>query len=228
MVNSVGPALGELLPLALGIAVSPLPIIAVVLILMSPGASSSAVGFLLGWLSGIIAIVAIFTALSTLLPEEGDVDQPQPIRGIIHLVLAAYLFFLAVKQWRNRNQEQDESGQPKWMKAIGSMRFANAMGVAFLLAAVNPKNLVMGASAGLAIGDSEQRFSMVVLLIVVFTVLAGSTVLVPVVSFLAAKERLREPLGHFQVWLVKETPTVMAILLLTLAVNSLGKGIGSF
>ncbi|WP_313811742.1 GAP family protein [Glutamicibacter sp.] len=224
----MGQALGELLPLALGIAVSPLPIIAAVLLLISPRASSSAVGFLIGWLGGIIISVTVFTLLSSILPEEDGADQSQPIRGIISIVLAGGLFLLAAKQWRSRNPEAGERKQPKWMQAIDSMQFGKALGLALLLAAVNPKNLIMGASAGMILGDSDEGTASIILLIVVFTVLAGSTVMIPVVGYLVAKERLREPLQHLQVWLEKETPTIMSVLLLVLAVSALGKGIGSF
>ena len=41
--------IGEILPLALGIAISPIPIIAAILMLLSPRARTTSVGFLLGW-----------------------------------------------------------------------------------------------------------------------------------------------------------------------------------
>ena len=58
----MGSVIGELLPLAIGIAVSPMPIIAVILMLFSKRAGSTSVGFLIGWLLGIIVATGIFTA----------------------------------------------------------------------------------------------------------------------------------------------------------------------
>jgi amino acid transporter len=55
----VGQALGQLLPLAIGVALSPIPIIAVILVLFSARTKSNGAAFLLGWLIGIGAVAAI-------------------------------------------------------------------------------------------------------------------------------------------------------------------------
>ncbi len=51
------PVIGEILPLALGVAISPIPIIAAILMLLSPKARVTSVGFLLGWVLGIVVAV---------------------------------------------------------------------------------------------------------------------------------------------------------------------------
>lgn len=55
----MGAVIGEILPLALGIAISPIPVIAAILMLLSPRARSTSVGFLAGWALGIVAVVVI-------------------------------------------------------------------------------------------------------------------------------------------------------------------------
>ena len=42
------------MPLALGVAISPIPIIATILMLLAPQARGTSVGFLLGWVLGIV------------------------------------------------------------------------------------------------------------------------------------------------------------------------------
>jgi hypothetical protein len=49
----MGQAIGGSLPLAIGIAISPIPIIAVVLMLTTPRAKTNGPAFLLGWLLGL-------------------------------------------------------------------------------------------------------------------------------------------------------------------------------
>ena len=44
----MGSVIGEILPLAVGIAISPIPIIAVILMLLSPHAKGASVGFMIG------------------------------------------------------------------------------------------------------------------------------------------------------------------------------------
>ena len=173
--------IGATLPLALGIAISPVPIIAAILMLLSPKARVTSVGFLLGWVLGIIVAVTAFTLLASSIPAE-DADASKPIRGVIQLVLGALLLLLAVSQWRKRPKSGEDPVMPKWMQAIDSISFPLALGLGFLLAALNPKNLLMAAGAGLEIGTAALDTGAVIVVIAVFTVLAASTVLVPVVG----------------------------------------------
>ena len=91
--------IGEILPLALGIAVSPIPIIAAILMLLSPRAKGTSVGFLLGWVVGIVVAVTVFTLLAAELPASDD-DASNPTAGWIKIGLGVLLLLMAVKQWR--------------------------------------------------------------------------------------------------------------------------------
>ena len=55
----MGEAIGQILTLGVGVALSPLPIIAVVLMLGTPRARSNGPAFLLGWLAGLALVGAI-------------------------------------------------------------------------------------------------------------------------------------------------------------------------
>ena len=148
----MGSVIGEILPLAIGIAISPIPIIAAILMLLSPKAKGTSIGFLLGWVVGIVVAVTVFTLLSSVIPA-GDADASTPIRGVIQILLGAGLLLLALRQWRSRPKPGEEAVLPKWMSAIDTMNAGKGFGLGFLLAAVNPKNLLMGAGAGVAIGE---------------------------------------------------------------------------
>ena len=223
----MGAVIGETLPLALGIAISPIPIIAAILMLLSPKARVTSVGFLLGWVVGIVVAVTVFTLLSAIIPA-ADPDASKPIQGVIQLVLGVLLLLLALSQWRKRPREGQDPAMPKWMQAIDRVSFPVASGLGFLLSAVNPKNLLMAAGAGVDIGAAELSVGSIVVVIAIFTVLAASTVLVPVIGYLLAADRLRSALDALRVWLTKENAVIMAILLLVIGVSMIGKGIGSF
>lgn len=223
----MGNVIGEILPLAVGIAISPIPIIAAILMLLSPKAKATSIGFLLGWLVGIALAVTVFTLLSSALPED-DPDASKPITAVIQLVLALGLLFLALRQWRSRPAPGVEPDLPKWMSAIDTMTPIKAFLLAVVLAAVNPKNLLLGAAAGVAIGGATLDGSAMTASIVVFVLIAGASVLVPVVAYLVASKAMAGPLESLRGWLVHNNATVMAVLLLVLGVVLLGKGIGNF
>jgi hypothetical protein len=84
----MGPVIGEILPLAVGVAISPVPIIAAILMLLSPKAKGASVGFLLGWITGIVVAIVVFTLLSSVLPAQ-DESGSSPVRGVIKIILGA-------------------------------------------------------------------------------------------------------------------------------------------
>ncbi|MCS5718944.1 GAP family protein [Herbiconiux sp. CPCC 205763] len=223
----MGEVIGEVLPLALGVAISPIPIIAAILMLLSPKARGTSLGFLLGWVLGIVVAVVVFTLLSAFLPEAGA-DAPKPVAGVIKIVLGLLLLVLAVRQWRSRPKDGVEPALPKWMSAIDTMTAGRGFALGFVLAAVNPKNLLMGVAAGVAIGGDAPGVGTSVVGIIVYTVIAASTVAVPVIAFLLAAQRMATPLEALRGWLTRNNATVMAVLLLIIGVVVVGKGIANF
>ncbi|HET8780233.1 MAG TPA: GAP family protein [Agromyces sp.] len=223
----MGSVIGDILPLALGIAISPIPIIAAILMLLSPKAKGTSVGFMLGWVLGIVIAVILFTLLASIIPEQ-DPDASKPIAGWIKIVLGVGLLFLAVRQWRGRPKPGEEAALPKWMAAIDTMTAGRGFVLGFLLSAVNPKNLLMAIGAGVIIGSGGLTVGETTLVIVIFVLIAACSVAIPVIAYLVASARMASPLESLRGWLVHNNATVMAVLLLVIGVVVIGKGIGSF
>ncbi|ORM35961.1 GAP family protein [Williamsia sp. 1135] len=217
----MGAVIGDLLPLAVGVAVSPIPIIAAILMLLSKRAGSTSVGFALGWLAGIVVATSIFVALAGAISTSDD--GPSTTASVIKLVLGALLLAVGVRQWRGRTSEH---ATPKWMAAIDDLTAAKGFGLAFALAAINPKNLLMCVAAGVTIGGASLSVGQQIGSVVVFTVIAASTVAIPVIGYLVAAQRLRAPLDALKQWLETNNATVMAVLILVIGVVLIGKGIG--
>jgi threonine/homoserine/homoserine lactone efflux protein len=208
-------AIGEILPLALG-RHQPRP----------DKARGTSVGFLVGWILGIVVTIIAFTLVSSLLPQDGDTSKP--IAGVIKIILGALLLLLAAKQWRSRPHTDAEPPLPKWMAAIDSMTAARGFLLGFALSALNPKNLLMGIGAGVTIGSAGLTVGESTATIVIYTIISASTVAVPVIAYLVASRRMAGPLEKLRAWLVHNNATVMAVLLLVIGVVVIGKGIGSF
>lgn len=218
--------LGELLPYALTIAISPVPIIAVILMLMSPRPRALGASYLVGWILGIVAAAGVFTALAGVLPEASESTDPKPAVAIIQIILGALLLLLAIKQWRSRPKKGDEPELPKWMQGIDSMKPGIGLGLGFLLAAVNPKNLLVAAAAGLAIGQQEASGAATAAALGVFTLIAALTVLLPVLIFLVAPQKATQVLDQIREWLTANNTAIMVVLFVVLGGQLLGKGLG--
>jgi threonine/homoserine/homoserine lactone efflux protein len=176
---------------------------------------------------GIVVAVVLFVLLASVLPAPSE-GSSSPVGAVIKLVLGAGMLLLGIRQWRGRPAAGAEATMPTWMSAIDTMSAGKAFGLGFLLSAVNPKNLLMAMSAGVIIGSAGLPTGQVVTSVLVFTVIAASTVLIPVIGYLSASARLAEPLGHLRTWLVANNAAIMAVLLTVIGAVMVGKGIGSF
>jgi len=220
----MGPVVGDLLPLAIGVAVSPIPIIAVILMLLSRKAGAASAGFALGWVIGILVVtVVVLTVTSGASNSDGE---PSDAVSWVKLVLGLLLLLVGIRQWRRRPQAGADVPLPKWMAAIDEVTPLKAVGLGAVLSGVNPKNLLLCAGAGVTIGAADLSGADQTVCVAVFTIIAASTVLVPVIGYAVAKDRLSQPLQDLKAWLQANNATVMAVLILVIGVALFGKGLG--
>ncbi len=222
----MGAAIGELLPLAVAIALSVTTIITTVLMLLSPKAKSRTVGLLVGCVAGVGGAVAVFTLLADLLPIQSS-DRSSLAAAVIKMVIGVLLVVLALRQWRKRPATGEQAELPRWMAGVDSMTPAKALVLGLLLSAVVPKNLLIALSAGLIVGEAGFSGGQAALIIVLFTAIATSTVAVPVVAHLVASARMRLPFERLRVWLVQNNVAIMVVVLLVIGVVMIGKGLAS-
>ncbi|MFD9550175.1 GAP family protein [Nocardia salmonicida] len=216
----MGSVIGGLLPLAVGVAVSPIPIIAAILMILSKNAGGAAKGFAVGWVAGILVVTGVMTLLAGTLG--GTESEPSTGASIVKIILGVALVVLAVIQWQERSQTE----VPGWMKAIDTLTPVKALGLGALLSGVNPKNLLLCVSAGVAIGAGGLSAGGDLVAIVVFTLLASVTVLAVVVGYMLAADKLGPTLDSLREWLQLNNHAVMAIVLLIMGTVVVGKGIG--
>jgi hypothetical protein len=219
-------AIGELLPLAVAIAISVTTIITTVLMLLSPKARSRTVGLLVGCVVGVGGAIALFTLLADMLPRQ-DSGGSSLEASVIRMVVGVLLVVLALRQWRGRPANGDRAELPKWMAGVDSIMPGKALVLGLLLSAVVPKNLLLALSAGLIVGEAGFSNGRAAVVIVVFTTIATSTVAVPVVAHLVAPARMRAPFERLREWLVENNVAIMVVLLLVIGVVMIGNSIAS-
>ncbi|MFW0787758.1 GAP family protein [Gordonia sp. CPCC 206044] len=213
----MGAVIGDLLPFAVGVAISPIPIIGAILMLLGKRARTTSIGFAIGWLAGIVIATTIFVFLGGAFG-----DSTSTATAWIKLALGVALLAEGIREWRVRGVDH---GTPKWMTAIDDMKPVTALGLGFALAAINPKNLMMCIGAGVTVGGAALSVGSDVVAVAVFSILAATTVVIPVVAYQVAADRLRGPLDRLKAWLEANNKSVMATLILVIAVVLIGKGI---
>ncbi len=214
-------AIADVAPIAIAVSISPLPIIAVILILLSQKARSNGLAFLVGWFLGLAIAEVIVLAIVTLLnftPGTG------PVKAVawFKLVIGVLLVFLGIRQWRQRPGPGDEPSMPSWMRSIDSVTPLRAMGLAAILSAAGNVALILAAAAGIARAklDFQQEASA----LAVFIVIGSLTVAAMVVYHIVAGQSAAKMLNTWKTWLLKNNAALTAILLMVVGVLLVGKG----
>lgn len=220
----MGQAIGDFLPLAVGVAVSPVPIIAVILMLFSARATSNAPAFLVGWLRGLLVLGGIVLLVAEGADASEDEDTSDVI-DIIKMALGALLLFLAARQWQNRPKAGEQTEMPSWMSALDSFTAVKAFGVGALSGSVNPKVLVLAGAAAAGIAQAGLSTGEEWLALAIFIAISSLGVGVPVVYYFVAGASARTTLDTWRTWLAQNNSTVLAVMLLVFGVVVLGQGL---
>jgi Sap, sulfolipid-1-addressing protein len=214
--------LGQLLPLMVAVALSSVPILVVVTILLAPEAHRSALLFLIGWLVGMFAVTGLL-ALGVQAVPRAAAPRNQDTVGAIEIVLGLALMGYAVVLLLRGRRSPARTELPRPLRSVGAIKPVAALGLALLLN-VRPKALLLATSAGLILGTSRLTTSETVIALVVFVAVGGSTVSVPVVLTLARPDRMRRPLQGTHAWLVRNSRTVTVLVLFVVGSFVLGQG----
>jgi threonine/homoserine/homoserine lactone efflux protein len=222
--SNLSSALGDLLPAALGVAISPIPIIATVLMLLSRRARQTAPAFAIGWMLGITVVLVIVLVLAG--PDGVDTGSSSDTTYWIKLVLGVLFLLLALNTWRKRPRPGQPVAPPKWMASLEDISPVVALGLGAALSAANPKNLVLAVTGAVAIASNDLSSPQQVVCVVVFVVVGSLLVTGPVIAYLIAGARMAKPLDTLKAFMQDHNTAIMVVLLSVLGLSSLGKGLG--
>jgi threonine/homoserine/homoserine lactone efflux protein len=220
----MGAAIGDVLGLAAGVAVSPLPIVAMILVLATPRGRSNGILFGAGWLAGLAVLGTVVLALAGP-ADASDGGEPAAWTGWLKLLLGVAALLLAARQWRGRPAPGAEPEMPRWMASIDQLKPGGALGLGALLSAVNPKNggLTIAAAAtiaGAGLAGGEQA-----VVLAVFVLIGSVGVLAPLIVYLVAGEGAARTLDSWKTWAATHNAAVMAVLFLVFGFKLVGDGI---
>jgi threonine/homoserine/homoserine lactone efflux protein len=223
----MGQALGNILPLAVAVAIFPVPIIAVVLVLGSDRGTPKGAAFVLTWCIGLSAVGGIALLLAGG-ADASDEGEPATWVNVLLLGLGLLLLAAAVRQWRSRPSGGEETPTPGWMRAIDEFTIAKAGGAGFALSALNPKNLLLTVAAAAEIAEVGLSAGRQVVLLLGFVLVASAGVLTPLVLALALGDRSRELLEGLRGWMARYNAVIMGLLFLLIGAKLIGDAVSGF
>jgi hypothetical protein len=220
----VGQGIGEVLTFAVGVAISPVPIIAVILMLFSVRARVNGPAFLVGW----VVALAVVSGVAYALADAGDTDTSSTASDTVSWgkILVGVLFLLlAARNWRSRPAPGAAPELPKWMAGIDTLAPGKAFAFGVLLAGVNPKNLLLAAAAGSGLAQLGLATSDAVVSLAVFVIVGSLTIATPVLYYLVGGDRATAQLDSAKGWLALHNAAVMTVLFLVFGVNLVADGL---
>ncbi len=204
----------EVLLAAVGIAMSPLSIAAVILVLLRARSGSVGIAYALGWMTGITVVGILILLFGELLLA----PESTPRAALLWLKLLVGLVLIGLGAWQLLRPRDDDAAEadPKWMKALDGISVPKAFGFAAMWGSLQPKNLALLVAGMVALLQSGLEPWDTWTVFAIFVLVASISVLVPVGYFVVAGERAQPRLDATERWLVRNGAGVMGGFLIAI------------
>lgn len=220
-------AIGQVLGTAVAVAITPIAIVSVIMFMLSDRGRVKGLLFLLGWAVPVFIGVSAAYLLADAADEATDVDSADGI-GVLHLTLGLVFALLAYLVWRSRSRNGQPHQEPKLVRKIESMSPLGALGLGVIEMLIAVKTYPLVISAGAVLNQSGIDGADAVTALIVFTVIASITIILPVVMLSFGGDRLHRPFEEFRQWLLDHMNVILLVLFVLLAANNIGRGLRVF
>jgi hypothetical protein len=217
---------GEVLPFAVIVMVSPINIVAAILLLFSERPLLNASCYLGGFVAGLAAVVGGLTALAGAVHLDPGSNQSRGASALL-LALGAGLIVVAVRKFRGRPGPDDPSSLPGWMDGIAGFSPGRSLVVGAGIGAGNPKNIVVALGTAVAVSSAGLLAGQQVAVLAIYVVLASLGVAAPILAMLVLGDRAGTVLDGWKTWLTRNNTAMMAVIYLFFGVYLIGKFLGS-
>ncbi|RMI14288.1 GAP family protein [Cellulomonas triticagri] len=234
----MGALIGSLVPLALGIVMSPLAIMALVAVLLSPRARTNGVAFLVGWALGLVLVLVLSLVLLQFLELHQQREPPLWV-PVVRLVLGLSLVVWAVRVYQHGRQRVREMAAatsprevaaaapqlPGWLQRVSTFDPARTLALGVGIFVLNPVDASCAFLAAMDVQLAGLGTATSVAVLVVFSAVGVAPIAVPVAATLVLGERADPFLSRTRVWIAGHTSVLNAALLLVIGVLQVQKAV---
>jgi hypothetical protein len=210
------------LPIALGVAASPMTILALMLLLMTPRALPNAYSFLAGWFIGLFLVGGLILISPGL---NHYTSGPTPVSGWIRIGLGSLFLLISIFIARDLPEKGKAKAPPGWMEKLDTYGPKQAVNVGLFLSIMNFKNAAMVASGAVVIAAGGLSPWEEVILLMIFCLIASLGVLFPLVIYLLFRSVVEVVFASIKVWLQKYSTLILMFILVIFGGWSLYRGI---
>ncbi|MEM9326536.1 MAG: GAP family protein [Bacteroidota bacterium] len=217
-------ALSPSLPIALALALSPAPILALIIILMTPQAKKNVLFYMVGWYLGIIAVAIVVFVMPGINNGQTEGGRFLPMA---QLSLAALFLGTAVWKWIHRPRKGDPIHTPKLFRHLDELGRFQSMFMGFALSGLNIKNIALIVAGALTIQFASAYGSIAVLSLLAFALVATGALLMVVAIYYLRRSQIDPVFARWKRWLIKHNNTILIVILIVFGSILLKKGLES-
>ncbi|MEV7783268.1 GAP family protein [Kitasatospora sp. NPDC088351] len=218
----MGDAVGQMLASAVGIAISPLPLIAVILMLATPKGRVNGAAFAAGWAVALAAVVTVVVLAGSGLTT----GSSKPVWAWwLKLAIGVFLLLLGLTRWKDRPREGHVHGPPTWMRTVHRSTPGRVVGLAAVLLTADPKNLVLAVGGALSIATSTASGSGKAVAAALLVLVGSLCTLLPSAVHLFGGDGAARTLGEWKAWTAAHNPAIVLVSLVVLGATYVGDAI---
>jgi len=218
--------IGDVLPFAVVVMVSPVNIIAAILLLFSKRPRLNASCYLVGFVLGLTLVVGGLTVLANAIGLDPGSDRSRGASALL-LALGATLIVVAVRKFRGKPDPDEPASLPGWMDGIAGFSARRSFAIGAAIGAGNPKNIAVALGTAVAVSLAGLIATQQVVVLVTYIFLASLGVAAPIVTMLVLGDRADAVLDGWKAWLTRNNATMMAVIYLFFGVFLIGKNLGA-
>lgn len=213
--------MSQVFPYALGVAVSPIPIGAALVILSGPGALTNSLWFASGWIVGVaIAAGTLTVAVAAL-----DVTNSKPaVIAVLDLALGLAFVLVAVRLWAGPTVGHRTE---RWLRRVDHLTPRRCGALGAVLSAANPKVLALALGAAVSVAKSSARALPAVGGAALFVAVGSLGVVLPAVAYAARPARGAQLLGRLRGWLAVHERAILTVLSIGIAALFIQSGLSA-
>ncbi|SKA80500.1 Sap, sulfolipid-1-addressing protein [Agreia bicolorata] len=209
-------SLDQLVPLAVGMVISPLPIVAIVAIVLAPRGRTSAPAFL-----SVFTLVSLVFVVIGMFASAGASATVSGGSKVIVLVLTIAVMIgfaiLAVVSWLTRPATGSSPKVPSWLATIDTITPERAAGLGFVMAITNTKNIPLALKGGSLIGDAHLQIGTVILLCIAIALAGSLALIIPTALSALRSESINAALKRLKTEMTTHNAIIMTVMFAMLA-----------
>lgn len=233
----MGSLIVSLIPVAIGVIVSPIAIIAAIAVMFSQRAKPNSLAFLAGWVFGAASALAVTFWILTLL-EVHERHNPPTWASVLHIIIglillvSAYLMYTRIRHRLQRMAAaqghavvEEIPSMPGPLRRIESFGPGKCAVLGALVFWVNPVDMSCTIAAGIDLRLATVGTAALVISAIVFVLVGVSSVAVPVLMLVFLGDRAQQPLQRIRGYVMSNSKLLNVGLLVLIGLMQLAKGL---